>query len=110
MKDYVVVYVIGGKTYTHIKQAAEQYEMSVQSLYRILNKIETLDRYAGVNVFRTSNDSGDRMVNTLVLEDFLHYRAQIEAGIKGIPPYDPALVRWNRGEYKTPLLSMETAM
>lgn len=100
MKTETIIYVTGGATWLHVKDAAGMYGMSSQSMYRLLDKIESLDRYKSPRIWVSANEGGHRMINSLVLEDYLHYKAQIDAGIKSIPPYDPALVRWNRGEYK----------
>ena len=99
-----IIYVSGGVTYMHINQAAKIYDCSVQDIYRHLKVINSLDRYKDPRIWTVINEDGHRMVNTLVLEDYFRYKPQIKAGIKKLPPYDPALARWNRGEYKVPLL------
>ena len=86
--------------YLHVRDAAKAYGMTPQALYRIRDKIAGLDRYK--SAWTEINSGGHLMINTLVLEDYLRYRTELDNPnlARKLPPYDPAVVRWNRGEYE----------
>ena len=83
--------------FTTAKALSAQCGLSPSSVRRYMDEIERCDRYKGQKV--TANTTGTRMVNVLVWDDYLVYRAQMENGLgKHIPPYDPKVVRRWRGE------------
>ena len=72
----------------------------IGAVYRILSEIRECDRYKDAWV--TLNDCGDQLINTLIFEDFLRHRTELKNRnlARRLPPYDPAEVRKQRGEYK----------
>ena len=97
-QSYMVM--IRGHTYLPISGVAEEYGFSKSSVYRILSEIKSCDRYGDAWV--TLNDCGDQLINTLIFEDFLRHRTELKNRnlARRLPPYDPAEVRRQRGEYK----------
>lgn len=101
MTDQFIVIVNGGKQYMSVKDISAWYGMSRPSVYAILKEMETSKRYGKI----TMNDCGDKLVDTLMLEDFLLHRSELKHPniARRLPPYDPAEIRKRRGEYKIPL-------
>lgn len=98
MNEYMVI--IRGHTYLPIKGVAAEYGCCRATVYNILKEIKACDRYK--DAWATINDAGDQLVNTLVFEDFLRHRTELKNRnlARRLPPYDPAEVRRQRGEYK----------
>ncbi len=98
MNKYTITHEYRSNTYMKISDLAETYHTSSQNAYLILKEIEASPRYKGHWI--TINDFGVRMVNSLVFEDFLHYRTELKNPnlARHLPPYDPAKVRAERGE------------
>ena len=98
MNEYMVT--IRGYTYLPIKGVAEEYGCCRATVYNNLKLIRQCDRYKDAWV--TINDDGDQLVNTLVYEDYLRHRTELKNKnlARRLPPYDPAEVRRQRGEYK----------
>ena len=86
-----------GNIYQRISAIASEYGMTPANVRLILKEIETCQRYRGRWI--SLNDYGTKLVNVLVIEDYMRYRAAIKSGLdKHLPPYDPAVVRRERGE------------
>ena len=85
-------------TYKPVSIICEQYGLSKRTVYRFYEEIEGTDRYKKARV--KLNDCGTGLYNTLVLEDYLYYRTQLQNRNlkKLLPPYDPVEVLWQRGE------------
>ena len=99
MNDYCIL-IVGGNPYMTVKETGKAYSRSPSSVYLDLKEIDSLDRYRGA--WPTLNDAGDKLVNTLVYEDFLHYRSKLKDKniARRLPPYSAEEVRRQRGEYK----------
>ena len=84
--------------YMSIKEAAQLYGYSKQTVYNLIKEMKECSRYKGA--WLELNQYGDKLINTLALEDFLRYRAQLKepALARNLPPYDPREVRKQRGE------------
>ena len=104
MNDYSVVVHVRGHTYLPVSGIAEVYRQSKSTVLRILREIQESERYEGYRVI--INDDGDRLVTVLVYEDYLYYRTQLKNRnlARRLPPFDPAEVRRNWGEYKVPVI------
>ena len=86
-----------GNIYQRISAIASEYGMTPANVRLILKEIETRQRYRGRWI--SLNDYGTKLVNVLVIEDYMRHRAAIKSGLdKHLPPYDPAVVRRERGE------------
>ena len=86
-----------GGTYKRISAIAAEYSMTPANVRLIVKEIESCPRYKGRWI--SLNDYGVKLVNILVIEDYMHYRAAIKSGLsKHLPPYDPAVVRRERGD------------
>ena len=98
-KDYYIMSV-RSSPYMLVKEIGKAYGRSYAAVYRELKEIENSDRYKGA--WATLNDEGDTMINTLVYEDFLHYRSKLKDKniARRLPPYSAEEVRRQRGEYK----------
>ena len=84
--------------YLSVAECAKVYGYSKQTIYSLVKEMRDCKRYKGV--WTELNPQGDRLVNTLCLEDFLRYRSQLKEPnlAKSLPPYDPKEVRRPRGE------------
>lgn len=83
--------------YKRISALAAEYSMTPANVRLILKEIESCNRYR--NRWITLNDYGVKLVNVLVIEDYMRHRGAIKSGLsKHLPPYDPAEVRRERGE------------
>ena len=86
-----------GNIYQRISTIASMYSMTPANVRLIVKEIESCPRYKGRWI--SLNDYGVKLVNVLVIEDYMHYRAAIKSGLsKHLPPYDPAVVRRERGD------------
>ena len=86
-----------GTIYKRVSTIAAEYCMTPANVRLIIKEIESCSRYKGRWI--SLNDYGVKLVNVLVIEDYMHYRAAIKSGLsKHLPPYDPAVVRRERGE------------
>jgi hypothetical protein len=86
-----------GGTYKRISTIANMYSMTPANVRLIVKEIESCPRYK--NRWISLNDYGVRLINTLVFEDYMRYRGAIKSGLsKHLPPYDPAVVRRERGD------------
>ena len=83
-----------------VKETGKAYGRSPAAVYLDLKEIEASDRYKGA--WTTLNDAGYTLVNTLVYEEFLHYRSKLKDKniARRLPPYSAEEVRRQRGEYK----------
>ncbi len=89
-----------GDTYKRISAIASAYSMTPANVRLIIKEIESCPRYKGRWI--SLNDYGVKLVNVLVMEDYMRYRGAIKSGLsKHLPPYDPAVVRRERGESDT---------
>ena len=104
MNDYSVVIHVQNHTYLSVAGIAESYRQSKTTVGRILKEIQESGRYKDYRVI--INDDGDRLVNVLIYEDYLYYRTQLKNRnlARRLPPFDPAEVRRNWGEYKVPVI------
>ena len=86
--------------YMTVKETGKAYGRSTAAIYQDLKEIGSCDRYN--KAWTTLNDEGDWLINTLVYEDFLHYRTQLKDKnmARRLPPYSAEEVRRQRGEYK----------
>ena len=102
--NYSVIVHVRGHTYLPVSGIAESYRQSKSTVGRILKEIQESERYKDYRVI--INDDGDRLVNVLAYEDYLFYRTQLKNRnlARHLPPFDPAEVRRNWGEYKVPIL------
>lgn len=83
--------------YQRISTIASAYSMTPANVRLIVKEIESCPRYKGRWI--SLNDYGVKLVNILVIEDYMHYRGAIKSGLsKHLPPYDPAVVRRERGD------------
>ena len=100
MDKQVVVVLIKGTTYQTVKSIAAEYGRTPQWVSNILREIKDSGRYR--TAWIESGGDKDRLINTLVFEDYLHYRSKLKDRnlARKVPPYDPAEVRRQRGEYK----------
>ena len=86
-----------GSPYSTVNRIADSTGLSTKTIRTIISEIEACKRYSGH--WLILNDFGTKLVNTLMMEDYLHYRGQIKAGLeKHLPPYDPKKAREERGE------------
>ena len=86
--------------YQRISTIAAEYSMTPANVRLIVKEIESCPRYKGRWI--SLNDYGVKLVNILVIEDYMRYRGAIKSGLsKHLPPYDPAVVRRERGESDT---------
>ena len=88
-------------TYWPVSRISEQYGLSKRTVHRFFAEIEECDRYK--KAWIKLNDCGTSLYSTLVLEDFLHYRTELQNRnlSKRLPPYDPEEVMRQRGEKKS---------
>lgn len=87
----------GGTIYKRVSTIASAYSMTPANVRLILKEIENCPRYK--NHWISLNDYGVKLVNVLVMEDYMRYRGAIKSGLsKHLPPYDPAVVRRERGD------------
>lgn len=86
--------------YLPISGMVKRYSQSKSCIYKILSEMTEHRKRYGEGMFL--NEYGDKLVNTLMYEDFLLYRGQLKNKnlAKHIPPYNAAEVRKRRGEYK----------
>ena len=91
-------------TYMPVSKICEQYGLSKRTVYRFFEEIEGTDRYKKAWV--KLNECGTSLYSTLVLEDYLHYRTELQNRNlkKLLPPYDPEEVLWQRGEKQSSLI------
>ena len=83
--------------YQRISTIASAYSMTPANVRLIIKEIESCPRYK--NRWISLNDYGVKLVNVLVMEDYMRYRGAIKSGLsKHLPPYDPAVVRRERGD------------
>lgn len=84
--------------YLSVAECAKVYGYSKQTIYSLIKEMQSCQRYKGA--WLELNQYGDKLINTLALEDFLRYRAQLKepALARSLPPYDPKEVRRQRGE------------
>lgn len=89
---------LSGAVYLPIKEVCNRYGLSKSTVYTILKEMESSGRYK--KHWTTLNDGGDRLINCLILEDFLRYRTELKHPnvSKLLPPYDANLVRKERGD------------
>ena len=101
MKDELLIMVVGSRQYMSVKDISSWYGMSRPSVYGILKEMEDSKRYGRIAL----NECGDKLVDTLMFEDFLLHRSELKHPniARRLPPYDPAEIRKRRGEYKIPL-------
>ena len=99
MNDQIVV-LVKTSTYQSTKSLATEYGRTPQWVSKILSEIKGSDRYRSAWI--ETGGERDRLINTLVFEDYLYYRSKLKDRnlARKVPPYDPAKVRWQRGEYK----------
>lgn len=99
MNEKVKIFVeYRSQQYLPVKDVVSHYCLSRSSVDRIVKEIEDCPRYKGQWI--SINEWGGKMINTLIFEDYLHYRTQLKNKnlAKGLPPYSPAKVREQRGE------------
>lgn len=91
-------------TYMPVSKICEQYGLSKRTVYRFFEEIEGTDRYKKAWV--KLNECGTSLYSTLVLEDYLHYRTELQNRNlkKLLPPYDPEEVLWQRGGKQSSLI------
>lgn len=88
-----------GHTYMPVSGVSQEYGQSRSTVYMVLKEISDVkDRYKGYWMYL--NDSGEKLVNTLIYEDYLHYRMKLKHPTlrKTVPSFDPQEVRRQRGE------------
>lgn len=102
--DYSITVHVRGHTYLPVSGIAESYHQSKSTVERNIHGILDTDRYRGYRP--VINDDGDRLVNVLIYEDYLCYKARLKERnlARHLPPFDPAEVRKNWGEYKVPIV------
>lgn len=102
--DYTITVHVRGHTYLPVSGVAESYHQSKSTVERNLKGILDADRYRGYRP--VINEDGDRLVNVLIYEDYLCYKARLKERnlARHLPPFDPAEVRKNWGEYKVPVI------
>ena len=98
MTDQFFITVIGSKQYMSVKDISSWYGMSRPSVYGILKEMEDSKRYGRIAL----NECGDKLVDTLMLEDYLLHRSELKHPnlARRLPPYDPVEIRKRRGEYQ----------
>ena len=84
--------------YLPVNRIAERYGISKRAVYAIAKEMEGCSRYK--KAWITINDGGSRLINTLVLEDYLRHRKELKHPniARQLPPYNPSEVRKQRGE------------
>ena len=84
-------------TYLPISKISQQYGIPRSTVYDYLSEIESCDRYRSAWV--TLDGGRAKLVNLLVLEDFLRHRQFLKNKnlARQLPPYDPREVMWQRG-------------
>ena len=85
-------------SYLTISKISELYGIPRRTVYDYLSEIEKCDRYRSAWV--TLDGGRAKLVNLLVLEDFLRYRQSLKHKnlARQLPPYDPKVVKRQRGE------------
>lgn len=86
--------------YLSIATISEQYHLPKSTVYDLIAKVEQCDRYK--NAWVELNGGRRKLINVLVLEDYMFYRDRLEDKnlSKTVPPYDPREVMWQRGGEK----------
>lgn len=99
MKDEIIVYV-KGRVYISLKDAAEIYNRSIPTLRLYIKEMERSGRYD--RKFITLDGESKLLINSLALEDFLSVKTELKNKnlSRRLPPYDPAAIRKQRGEYQ----------
>jgi len=102
--DYSIIVHVRGHTYLPVSGIAETYHQSKSTVERNLKGILDTDRYRGYRP--VINEDGDKLVNLLVYEDYLACKGKMKEKnlARHLPPFDPAEVRKNWGEYKVPVI------
>lgn len=95
-----IMILVKDSTYLTVKETAAKYSQSIKTVYRTVSEIKKLERYKSCRV--AINEDACSLINTLVYEDYLYCRKRLKQRnlAKYIPPYDPAAVRMQHGEYK----------
>ena len=113
MNDNETVIMVQVKrcAYMLVKDMQKYYGKSNKIIYSELADLEKHeDRYQGFRIY-LNNGAGHKMVNLLVYEDFLYYRTKLKDRnmARKVPPFSPADVRKNWGEYLTPVIVDQAA-
>ena len=84
--------------YKTIAELREIYGQSRATINAYLKAIQNDPRYAGQWI--DLGDKRPRRINSLIYEDYLHYRTRLRDRNlrKTVPPYDPVEVKRQRGE------------
>lgn len=95
----MMITVTDKPTYMRISKAAEIYGLSDSTIRRHLREIEKLQRYK--DAWPTINDEGDKLVNTLVLEDYMRHSVALKNPnlARRLKPFDEAAVMKHRGGF-----------
>lgn len=86
------------QTYLKVSELSAEYHRSKPTVYNDLKVIEKDERYKGFWVYLQEEPT--KMVNRNVYEDYLHYKAWLQDRNlrKHLQPFDPVMVRRQRGE------------
>lgn len=100
MDGPTILVLVKDTTYLTVKDIAKKYNQSLKTVYKIVSEIKGQDRYKTARV--AINEDACSLINTLVYEDYLFYRDKLKHRniARHLPPYDPAIVRAQHGEYK----------
>ena len=104
MDGPTILVLVKDTTYLSVKDIAQKYGQSDRTVYKIVSEIKELDRYKNARV--AINEDACSLINTLVYEDYLFYRDKMKHKniARHLPPYDPAVVRAQHGEYKRAMM------
>ncbi|MBP3901634.1 MAG: hypothetical protein J6D53_09345 [Blautia sp.] len=98
MDETKVILIMKHRTYMTVKNMAEWYGTSAQTIRKNIEQMKKTKRYNPK--YLVLDEDGKWLVNSLMYEDYLANKAAINAGIKKLAPYDPEEVSRQRGEYK----------
>lgn len=110
MDEPKIIVLVKNKTYLTVKDTADVYGQCIATVYTNVKEMQALDRYKSVRI--AINEDGTRLVNTLAYEDYLYVKKRLKHKnlAKRLPPYDPAVVREQHGEYKKVVTLDEVAL
>lgn len=101
MQDEIII-VCKSKTYMSVKDMAEWYSCTPQTIRRNVQVMKSLDRYNPR--FVSLDDEGKMLINSLMYEDYLAHKTALKNRTlaRRLPPYDPGEVRRQRGDSSIP--------
>lgn len=93
-----VVVILKSRIYMSIRDMAEWYGLTPQTIRRNIQTMRESGRYNGR--YLVLDENGKWLANSLMFEDFLAHKTELKNKnlAKRLEPYDPQEVRKQRGE------------